>query len=235
VLPSSCSIYGFLDEVASESTPTNPLTTYAKANEQAEFGVLEQSSADFCVAVMRQATVFGASPRMRFDLAVNGMTYGAYSNKVLPLMRDGKQYRPMLHVQDTTDVMCLLLECDSGLVNGEIFNVGSAENNYQLGDLGQRVARQVGELLNEEIKVEWYGDPDHRSYQVDFSKIERTLGWKAAWNAERGVKEIVAALQAGTLDKTPETITLDWYKQLVFWANKLRGMEIYGGLLELAD
>ncbi|WP_197472553.1 hypothetical protein, partial [Oleiphilus sp. HI0067] len=104
-----------------------------------------------------------------------------------------------------------------------------------LGDLGQRVARQVGELLNEEIKVEWYGDPDHRSYQVDFSKIERTLGWKAAWNAERGVKEIVAALQAGTLDKTPETITLDWYKQLVFWANKLRGMEIYGGLLELAD
>jgi nucleoside-diphosphate-sugar epimerase len=233
VLPSSCSIYGFLDHVATEKTPTNPLTTYAKANEQAEIGVLELASESFCVAVMRQATIFGASPRMRFDLAINGMSYGAHKNKVLPLMRDGKQFRPMLHIQDTTDVMCLMIECPATLINGEIFNVGSEENNYQLGDLGQRVAKQVSEILGKDIPVEWYGNPDHRSYQVSFSKIEEALGWKAKWNAEKGVVEIIDQLHRGILDKTPETITLDWYQQLIFWADKLKDMDINKGLLEL--
>src|SRR5699024_4496960 len=134
ILPSSCSVYGYQDKetVVHELSRTNPLTVYAKANEMAEKDVLALATDEFTVTVMRQATLFGYSPRMRFDLAVNGMTYGAWKDGVIPLMRDGSQWRPMIHVEDTTDVMCKILEVDAALINGEIFNVGSATSNYQL-------------------------------------------------------------------------------------------------------
>ena len=98
ILPSSCSVYGFQanGNAACEKSETNPLTTYAKANRAAEQGILQQAKNGFCAVVIRQATVFGYSPRMRFDLAINGMTYGAWKTGLLPLMRDGTQWRPML-------------------------------------------------------------------------------------------------------------------------------------------
>lgn len=233
ILPSSCSIYGFQDNVVDETAGTNPLTVYAKANEKAENDTLPLADDDFVVTVMRQATVFGYSPRMRFDLAINGMTYGAYTNKTLPLMRDGSQYRPMLHVQDTTDVMTLLLEADPQNINGEIFNVGSAENTYQLGDLGKRVAATVGELLGETIDIEWYGEPDHRSYRVSFEKLEAALGWKASRTAETGTREIVKKLQSGELDKTDQTLTLNWYQELTKWHRIIKDIERHGGILDI--
>ena len=233
ILPSSASIYGCQDHIVDETSKTNPLTTYAQANEQAEQGVLPLASEAFCVTVMRQSTVFGYSPRMRFDLAINGMTYGAWENKVLPLMRDGSQYRPMVHVDDTTDVMCQLLETKRDTINGEIFNVGGESNNYQLGPLGREVAQAVGEQLGETIDVEWYGDPDHRSYHVDFSKIETKLGWKPKWNALMGAKEIVQKLDAGELKKDISTITLHWYDELTKWHRTIKAVEQYGGILDI--
>lgn len=233
ILPSSCSIYGFTEQVVDETAPTNPLTTYARANEKAEQGVLALTDNDFTVSIMRQATVFGYSPRMRFDLAINGMTFGAWKNKKLPLMRDGKQYRPMVHIQDTTDVMLHLLEFDPGPINGQIFNVGSDDCNFQIGNLGNTVAGIVADKIGQKVAIEWYGDPDHRSYRVSFDKIEKKLGWKAKWSGEDGVLEIVDALQAGKLDKTPQTITLDWYRQLVEWHKIIREVEKYGGILDI--
>ena len=145
ILPSSCSIYGFQspDVVADENTPTNPLTTYAKANEMAEQAVLPLASNDFICVVLRQATVYGYSPRMRFDLAINGMTYGAWKTGVLPLMRDGSQWRPMVHVKDTARAQIFMLTADPSRISGQIFNVGSEENNYQLGPLAEKVASEV--------------------------------------------------------------------------------------------
>ena len=233
ILPSSASIYGCQDHIVDEASKTNPLTTYARANEQAEQGVLPLASDEFCVTVMRQSTVFGYSPRMRFDLAINGMTYGAWENKVLPLMRDGSQYRPMVHVDDTTEVMCQLLEAEHNTINGEIFNVGGESNNYQLGPLGREVAQAVGEQLGETIDIEWYGDPDHRSYHVDFSKINKTLGWQPKWNALMGAKEIVQKLDAGELRKDTSTITLHWYDELTKWHRIIREVEQYGGILDI--
>jgi len=233
ILPSSCSIYGFQEGKVSEISSTNPLTVYAKANEKAEQGVLPLAGEGFCVTVMRQATVFGYGPRMRFDLAINGMTYGAYTNKKLPLMRDGKQYRPMVHVQDTTDVMCLLLRAETSKINGEIFNIGSEENNYQLGPLGEKVAKTVSKCIGKNIEIEWYGDPDPRSYSVSFEKIESTLNWKAQWNAEKGSNEIVEKLQSGELEKTNKTITLTWYQDLMKWHKIIKDAEKYGGILNI--
>ena len=233
ILPSSCSIYGFQEQPVCEKSATNPLTTYAKANEKAEQGVLPLADDNFCVTVMRQATIFGYGKRMRFDLAINGMTLGAFKNNTLPLMRDGTQCRPMLHIQDTTDVMCLLLTTDVKKINKQIFNVGNEENNYQLGQLGNIVAQNVGRRLQKEIPIEWYGEPDHRSYQVNFSKITSVLGWTAKWNAQKGVDEILEKLMSGELTAADDTLTLSWYQELVKWHDIIKNIELYGGLIDI--
>lgn len=170
---------------------------------------------------------------MRFDLAINGMTLGAFKNHSLPLMRDGKQYRPMLHIQDTTDVMCLLLEAEESLINAEIFNVGSDENNYQLGILGEKVARTVGEKIGYAIPIEWYGDPDIRSYQVSFDKIKEQLGWQAKWNAERGVNEVLDKLISGELVESDDAFTLPWYQELIKWHGIIQKLTMHGGMVDL--
>jgi len=230
VLPSSCSIYGFQEDgvVATETSPTNPLTTYARANEMAERGVLPLADERFCVVVLRQATVYGLSPRMRFDLAINGMTYGAWKTGKLPLMRDGTQWRPMVHVRDTAWAQMLMLEVDPDKVNGQIFNVGSADNVYQIGPLGELVAGYVPR----DVVIEWYGDPDVRSYRVGFDKIE-ALGYRTERTAADGVAEICKALDAGTIDRTLRTITLDWYKELARWHRIIREVEMYGGIVDI--
>lgn len=230
ILPSSCSIYGFLPDgvIATERTPANPLTTYAHANAAAEHDVLALADDTFCVTVLRQATVFGVAPRMRFDLAINGMTYGAWKTGRLPLMRDGTQSRPMLHVRDAAAAMIFMLDAPADRVNGEIFNVGAAENNYRIADLG----RIVAETAPRPVEIEWYGDPDHRSYSVCFDKIE-ALGYRAGRRATEGVREIWDALDAGTLERTPQTITLDWYKQLDQWERRVRALVLHGGMVDL--
>ena len=230
ILPSSCSIYGAQAQgvIADETSPTNPLTTYARANEMAEQGVLALADESFCVVVLRQATVYGLSPRMRFDLAINGMTYGAWKTGKLPLMRDGTQWRPMVHVRDTARALMYMLEADSATVNGEIYNVGSASNTYQIRALGEAVA----ECVPGEVEIEWYGDPDLRSYRVAFAKIE-ALGYRAEKTAEDGVAEICEALEAGMIDRTVRTITLDWYKELVRWHKVLDDVEMYGGIVDI--
>jgi nucleoside-diphosphate-sugar epimerase len=230
VLPSSCSIYGFQEPgvICTESHPTNPLTTYAKANELAEQGVLPLADESFAVVVLRQATVYGYSPRMRFDLAINGMTYGAWKTGVLPLMRDGSQWRPMVHVRDTASAQIFMLEAPHERVSGQLFNVGSDENNYQLGPL----AELIGEVLPRDVKIEWYGDPDHRSYRVSFDKIE-ALGWKAKRTARDGAAEIYQKLAAGEVDRTTETITLEWYQQLTKWHRIIKEVELHGGIVDI--
>ncbi len=229
ILPSSASIYGFQEKdfIADESSKTNPLTTYAKANEKAENDILPLADENFCVAVLRQSTVYGYSPRMRLDLAINGMTYGAWKTGKLPLMRDGTQWRPMVHVSDTARAQMLMLTTEIDKINGQIFNVGSDANSYQIKDLAEKVQQIVPN-----VDVEWYGDPDMRSYRVSFDKIE-SLGYKAEKIAEDGIKEILEKLESGELEKTVKTITLDWYNELAEWHKRIKEVEKYGGILDI--
>ncbi|MDR7387850.1 MAG: SDR family oxidoreductase, partial [Armatimonadota bacterium] len=193
ILPSSCSVYGFQQGWLDESSSVSPLTTYAKANLQAERDVLPLASADFCVVVIRQATVYGYSPRMRFDLAINGMVRGFFRNGRIPILRDGTQWRPFVHVRDTCRAMLLLLEAPRELVNGEIFNVGSDDQNVQILPLARRVAEAIGVPF----QYEWYGLPDHRSYRVSFRKITERLGYRTTQTVEDGVREVYQALKEG--------------------------------------
>jgi nucleoside-diphosphate-sugar epimerase len=232
LLPSSCSVYGFQDPqvVCEEGHPAHPLTTYARANLAAEQGVLPLAGESFCVTVLRQATVFGYSPRMRFDLAINGMTYGAWRNRVLPLMRDGTQWRPMLHVRDAARALIFMLQAPAGQISGEVLNVGSDTCNHQLGPL----AELIRQALPVAVEIGWYGDPDHRSYRVDCQKIA-ALGWRAEYSVQDGALEIFRRLDAGELERTGETMTLEWYRELTRWHRIIKEIELHGSIVDLED
>jgi nucleoside-diphosphate-sugar epimerase len=212
IFPSSCSVYGFQEDVVSENSPVNPLTTYAKANYKAEVDIKKLADKNYCVVILRFATVYGYSPRMRFDLAINGMVRGFFKNGKIPILRDGTQYRPFVHIMDVCKAINLAMEAEDEKVNGEVFNVGSNEQNVQIFELAQRVASAIGVEFN----YEWYGLPDHRSYRVNFNKIKEVLNFHPDYTIEDGAKEIYEALKSGKLDPDdPTTITVEWYKRLI--------------------
>jgi nucleoside-diphosphate-sugar epimerase len=220
VLASSCSIYGFQDQVVDETSAINPLTTYAVANRRAEEATLALASDDFSVTAVRQATVYGLSRRMRFDLAINGMTLALHNSGKVRILRDGTQWRPMVHIRDTSHAFITVLEADPAKVNGEIFNVGSDDQNLQVRPLAERLCGALGL----EYVEDWYGDPDHRSYQVSFKKIGQRLGYATCETPESGAREIFAALKQGALTDGPTTRTVEWYKSLIQWHATLKGV-----------
>jgi nucleoside-diphosphate-sugar epimerase len=212
ILPSSCSVYGFQEDVVSENSTVNPLTTYAKANYKAEVDIKRLAEDKFSVVILRFATVYGYSLRMRFDLAINGMVKGFFKNGKIPILRDGTQYRPFVHVMDVCKAIHLAMEAEDEKVKGEVFNVGSNEQNVQIFELAQRVAKAIGVEFN----YEWYGLPDHRSYRVNFDKIREVLGFYPDYTIEDGAREIYNALKSGELNPDdPTTITVEWYKKLI--------------------
>ena len=227
ILASSCSVYGFQDEVVDENSPTNPLTTYAKANALVEKGALPLVDDNFSVTVLRQATVYGLSPRMRFDLAINGMVLGFYKHGKIPIMRDGTQWRPFVHIRDTARAFITVLESERDLIKGEIFNVGSNEQNYQIKPLAELIADAIGLPFN----FEWYGSPDKRSYRVDFSKIRDVLGFKPKYTPKEGAKEIYDALVEGKVEDSIKTRTVEWYKFLLTAQKIIKEVELRGVIL----
>lgn len=228
ILASSCSVYGFKDELIDETSSANPLTTYAKASVNAEKEVLPLADEKFTATAVRQATVYGFSYRMRFDLAINGMVLGFFKNGQIPIMRDGKQWRPFVHVKDTSNAFIRILESEAELVSGQIFNVGNNDQNVQIFDLAQAVA----EAMDIPFKYEWYGSPDTRSYRVNFEKIKSKLKYKTYYTPKKGAKEVYDALKSGTLNgDDPHTITVKWYKHLLEAQSLTKNVEMNGVIL----
>jgi nucleoside-diphosphate-sugar epimerase len=231
VIPSSCSIYGFFppSEILHEDCTPNPLTVYAKANLAAEQDIRPLASNDFVVGVIRFATLFGVSPRMRFDLAVNGMTETAWRTGKLALMRDGSQWRPMIHVRDAARAIEFMLDADGDAINGRVFNAGSNDLNVQIRPLADRVAA----LVPRDVDIDWYGDPDTRSYRVSFDRIA-ALGYATTVSIEEGVLEIVDALESKRLTRSLDTLTLDWYRALEEWRSRIEEVAIEGAIIKRA-
>jgi len=222
ILASSCSIYGFRDGMLDEKSPINPLTTYAKANRLAEVSAKKLASEKFTVTLLRFATVFGLSPRMRFDLAVNGMVLGFFKNKQIPIMRDGKQWRPFIHLKDVAEAYVKVIQAPKDKVQEEMFNVGSNDQNYQILPL----AKEVAKAINIPFNKKWYGDPDSRSYQISFDKIKDRLGYKTKFTVADGAKETYAALKSGKVTDSIKTKTVEWYKYLIQSKQVLDGITI---------
>ena len=228
VFASTCSVYGFQEGLINEKSGLNPLTTYAKASMMAEKEILPLADKTFSATVLRQATVYGFSYRMRFDLAINGMVLGYFRNGKIPIMRDGKQWRPFVNVRDTSNAFIKVLETEPELVAGQIFNVGSDEQNIQIFDL----AKVVAEACSLPFNYEWYGDCDTRSYRVSFNKIKDTLGYKPQTSIKKGAENVFNALKEGKLNPDdPRVITVRWYKHLLEMQRFLKDTEIDGVLL----
>jgi len=211
VLASSCSAYGFQEGMLNEESTLNPLTTYAKANASAERDVIPLADAQFCVTVLRMATVYGLSKRMRFDLAINGMVLSLYRTGKISVMRDGTQWRPFVHVKDVANAFVRVIESPIDIVNGQIFNVGSDDQNYQIYPL----AKHIGESVGIPFDIDWYGSPDKRSYRVDFSKIKKTLNFTPSYTARDGAIEVYNALKDGSVNDSMKTKTVEWYTHLL--------------------
>ena len=161
--------------------------------------------------MLRFATVFGLSPRMRFDLAVNGMVLGFFKNKQIPIMRDGKQWRPFIHVKDVAEAYVTTIKAPKEKINGEIFNVGDNLLNYQILSL----AKEVSKSIKISFKKNWYGDPDSRSYRINFKKINDVLEYKTKFSISDGAIEIFNALKNGNTTDSIQTKTVEWYKYLI--------------------
>lgn len=213
ILASSCSVYGNTgSQVADENTPPNPLTCYARANLNAERAVFELGDRDFLVTSLRLATVYGLSKRMRFDLVVNLMTLKATQTGKILVFGGGTHFRPLVHVRDVAKAFLTVLEAEPQLVNKQVFNVGSNEQNHKIIGLAYIVREALP--FHVEICVD-YNDPDKRNYLVNFDKVHKELGFSCNKTIHEGVAEIYNALKQGRIDTSLRTSTVAWYKYLL--------------------
>jgi nucleoside-diphosphate-sugar epimerase len=210
ILASSASIYGFQEETVNEDSKVNPLTTYSKANRMAEVESLPLNDDTFTVTALRFSSIYGFSPRMRFDLAVNNMALDLFKSGKIVITGDGKQWRPFLHIKDAARAYQLVIESPKEKIAGHIFNVGSDNQNYEINKL----AREVGDSIGLKYEIEFKGTLDHRSYIASFKKIKDTLGFTPKYNVSDGSNEIYDALKKGILTDSIKTKTLEWYKHL---------------------
>ena len=229
ILASSCSVYGAgeSENLVEESTP-RPISTYAKANLKAENDILPLADNSFVVTVLRQATIFGLAKRMRFDLVLNLMTLNAVQKSKVFVMGGGFQWRPLLHIKDTTGIYLTLLDSDRSTINGQIFNVGSSEHNYQIINIAYIIRENIPFPLDLDIVPD---DDDKRNYRVSFKKVESVLGFKAKYLPADGVKEIYQALKMGKVDTGIKTVTVKWYKNIIEAKALVDRLAINGKLL----
>lgn len=227
IYSSSASVYGAGGKKALKETDTlNPLTDYAKSKVAVEDALKELQDDKFNITLLRNSTVYGLSQRMRFDLAVNIMTYKAWKEGIIYIMGDGEQWRPFVHVRDV--VKAFLLSIGNEQAYGETFNVGSNEQNYTVKDLAESISRytkgtQITYIPN---------DPDHRTYNVNFDKISNALGFRPSFTIKDGVLEIEQALIDGTLtDNDPTYHTLKWYQTLIKYNEIIDGVKKYDKIL----
>jgi nucleoside-diphosphate-sugar epimerase len=196
VFASSCSVYGHGEATAlTEASPLNPVSLYARCKAEAEQRLFELGGA-IEVCALRLATVFGLSPRMRFDLAVNVMAKNAYVNRSITVEGGGRQWRPFVHVGDVAQAMRLALEAPAALVAGEVFNVGANENNLRIVTLAYRIRDAMPTTEIHVVST----DPDRRDYHVRFDKIRERLDFVPRHGIEDGIREVVAAIRDGDVD-----------------------------------
>jgi nucleoside-diphosphate-sugar epimerase len=200
VFSSSCSTYGAGgDRPCDESAPFNPVSAYAVSKVESEREIAALAGDAFSPTFMRNATAYGVSPRMRTDLVVNNFVGWAVTTGQIRILSDGTPWRPVVHIRDIAAAMIAVLEAPRARVHAVAFNVGRDEDNYRVRDIADAVARTVPDA---EVVYAGTGEPDKRSYRVDFGKIRRELPeFTPAWNLEKGVREIYDAFRACELDR----------------------------------
>lgn len=188
VYTSSCSVYGVSDaDVVDETAPVNPQTAYAECKVLVERDVGEMASTDFAPVFLRNATAYGASPRMRFDIVLNNLCGLAWTTGKIAMTSDGSPWRPIVHIEDICTAIECAIEAEAGRVSGQVFNVGSNDENYRIREIAEIVA---AEFPGCEVTFGESG-ADNRSYRVNFDRIHSLLpGFSCRWSARDGARQL---------------------------------------------
>jgi nucleoside-diphosphate-sugar epimerase len=189
VYMSSCSVYGVADdEFLTEDSPTDPQTAYAVCKTLVEKDLRKLAGSGFAPTCLRNATAYGASPHMRFDIVLNNLAGLAWTKKQIAMTSDGTPWRPIVHALDICQAIIAVLEASEEAVANEIFNVGDTGHNYRV--------REIAEIIAEAFPgcAVTFGppSPDNRSYRVSFAKIQKHLpSFKCRWDARRGAEQLL--------------------------------------------
>jgi nucleoside-diphosphate-sugar epimerase len=210
VYMSSCSVYGVSGgDFVTEDSPVNPQTAYAICKTLVERDLRLLAGKYFAPTYMRNATAYGASPRMRFDIVLNNLAGLAWTTKEIKMTSDGTPWRPIVHGLDIAQAIIAALEAPIEAVTNEVFNVGDTEHNYRVKEIAEIVAATFpGCSLT-------FGDSgaDNRSYRVSFEKIRKHLpGFKCAWDAKRGATQLYELFKR--IDMTPEAFQFRTFTRL---------------------
>lgn len=193
IFSSSCSNYGAGgDNWLNEESAFNPVTPYGVSKVRSEQDLAKLADDSFSPTFLRNATAYGVSPRLRFDLVLNNLTAWAFTTGQVFIKSDGTPWRPIVHIEDISRAFLAALHAPREIVHNEAFNVGRNEDNYRIRELADMVQEIVPGC-----QIEYAEDagPDKRCYRVDCSKIMRVLPFQPQWNARKGVEELYAAYQ----------------------------------------
>lgn len=211
VYTSSCSVYGAGDGggYKTEMSEPNPQTAYARCKVMVEKDLSAMASDRFSPTFLRNATAYGPSTRMRFDLVLNNLAGFAWTTKEIKMTSDGTPWRPLVHVVDICRAIACTLEAPREVVHGQIFNVGSTAENYQVRDLALIVADTFPGC-----RVSFgNSDGDNRSYRVNFDKINTNLpGFVCHYTAKMGARELLQLFQS--INMSSETFTFRAHTRL---------------------
>jgi nucleoside-diphosphate-sugar epimerase len=189
---SSCSTYGAAgDKILDETAEFNPVTPYGRSKVLVEQDVAKLADSNFSPVFLRNATAYGVSPRLRFDLVLNNLTAWALTTGRVFIKSDGTPWRPIVHIEDISRAFLAALEAPIEAIHNQAFNVGRTEENYQIRDLAEIVKETVPGCA-----IEFAADagPDKRCYRADFSRIRKALpGFQPQWDARRGARELYDA------------------------------------------
>lgn len=194
IFSSSCSVYGIAKtDIVAETSEVNPLTAYARSKLMVEEGLKEMSGKDFCVGIMRNATVYGYAPKFRNDLVVNNLVTSAVALNQIRVLSDGTPWRPLIDVRDISRAFIAFLEASEEKINGEVVNVGFTNSNYRIKDIVDVIKKELPEC---EVVYTGEHGADTRSYRVSFEKFHKLFpSLFQEWPLEKSIKDLIKKLK----------------------------------------